>query len=53
MKQIKNPVILIFAFVGACAVLFGAWHLYQQRVAAEQAKTFFSTPPPSRLLINR
>ena len=45
MKQIENPVILVFAIIGVCAVFFGSWHLYQQRVATEKAKTFFSTPP--------
>ena len=47
MKQSRNPVILVFAFIGVCAVLYGAWHLYQQRVAAEQAQTLFSAPASS------
>ena len=46
MKQIKNPVILVFAIIGACAVLFGAWHLYQQRVAARAGEDFFHDATP-------
>ena len=46
MKQIKNPVILIFAIIGVCAVLFGVWHLYQERVAEDQAKTHFLDATP-------
>ena len=45
----KSLVILVSTIVGVCAALFGAWHLYRQRAAADQAKTFFSTPPPSGL----
>ena len=49
MKHIKNPLILVFAIIGVCAVLFGGWHLYQQqsRCRAER-RLSFSTPAPLR-----
>ena len=47
MKQIKNPLILAFAITGVCAVLYGAWHLYEQREAQEQSRTMFAAPAPS------
>jgi hypothetical protein len=32
MKDIKNPLMLAFAVIGVCAVIYGGWHLYQQHV---------------------
>ena len=37
MKKTKNPLILVFAIIGVCAVLYGVWHLYNQQVAEERA----------------
>jgi cytochrome c-type biogenesis protein CcmH/NrfG len=45
MKNIKSALILIFAVIGVCAVVYGSWHLYQRHVANEQAKAAFSAPP--------
>jgi len=45
VRDIKNPIILAFAVIGVCAVIFGGWHLYQQHVANEQAKAAFTAPP--------
>jgi hypothetical protein len=45
VKAIKNPIILFFALIGACVVVYGGWHLYQQHVADEQSKAVFNAPP--------
>jgi len=45
MNGIKNPLILLFAVIGVCAVIYGGWHLYQKHVANEQAKAAFTAPP--------
>jgi hypothetical protein len=47
MKEIKNPLILAFAIIGMCAVLYGAWHLYQQHLTEERARNFFAAPASS------
>jgi hypothetical protein len=40
---------MVFALVGVCAVLYGLWHLYQGRVAEEEHHQAFTAPPPSGL----
>jgi len=45
MKKVQNPLILVFAVIGVCAVIYGAWHFYQLHVANEQAKAAFTAPP--------
>jgi hypothetical protein len=47
MKDIKNPLIIVFAIVGACAVIYGGWHMYRQHVADAQSKAAFTAPPAS------
>ena len=49
MKRASNPLIIALAIVGACSLLFAAWHLYQHKIAEDQARTFFSSPPPKGL----
>ena len=45
MNSTKRRLILLFAIIGVCAVIYGGWHLYQQHVENEQAKAAFTTPP--------
>jgi hypothetical protein len=49
MKQTKETLILAFAIVGLFALIFGGWHLYQQKVAEDQARAFFTAPRPKGL----
>ena len=42
----KSLVILVSTIVGVCAALFGAWHLYRQRAAADAGKDFFLDATP-------
>ena len=49
MKPARSPSIIVLAIIGVCFLLFGAWHLYQRKVAEDQTRTFFSSPPPKGL----
>ena len=44
MNKRINPLILFFAAIGFCAVIYTAWHYYQQRRAAEAAREYFNQP---------
>lgn len=45
MKQLKNPLILLFAVIGVCALLYGGWRFYEQKVAERQARAILTAPP--------
>ncbi len=45
----KNPLISVLALVGLCTLVWGAWHLYQNKVAEDERKAFFSSTPPKGL----
>jgi hypothetical protein len=47
MKDIKNPLIIVFAIVGVWAVIYGGWYMYQRHVAGAQSKAGFTAPPAS------
>jgi len=47
MKDVKRPVIVLFALIGVCAVLYGAWRVYEQKVSEEQAHAIMAAPPSS------
>ena len=49
MKGRRNPLILVFALVGVCVVLYGLWHLYERQVAEEEHHQTFAAPVPSGL----
>lgn len=49
MSRGRSSLATILAFIGICIVLWGAWHIYQQRVAEDQRKAFFAAPPPKGL----
>jgi hypothetical protein len=44
MKKIKSPLVYALAFIGLGALLYGAWTIYQNHVAEEQARAFLSAP---------
>jgi hypothetical protein len=44
MKKLTNRLMLFFAVVGLCAMIYSAWHYYQQERAAEAARTILSAP---------
>jgi hypothetical protein len=49
MKERRNPLILLFALVVVCALLYGLWHLHQGQVAEDQHHQSFTAPVPSGL----
>jgi cytochrome c-type biogenesis protein CcmH/NrfG len=48
MKRLKkqNPIILLLAFIGVCAVLYGGWAIYQHHVAEQLEQAIRYGPPP-------
>ena len=47
MKQTKNLFLLVFAIIGVCAVVYGAWLFYRRAVTQEQSRAAFTGPAPS------
>ena len=47
MKRSKNPIVLAFAAIGVCVVLYAVWHLYRQAEVKEQSRAAFTAPAPS------
>jgi CHASE3 domain sensor protein len=47
MNKITSRIILLFAAIGLCAVIYGAWHYYQERHAADAAQAIRSAPIPN------
>jgi hypothetical protein len=45
VNKIKNSLIYTFAIIGALAVTYAGWTVYQHYAAQEQARAFFSAPP--------
>lgn len=47
MNQVKkhNPLVLLFAIIGACAVIYVGWTFYQRQTAEEQRRAFFAATP--------
>ena len=45
MKNLKeqNPLILAFAIIGVCALLYGGWTLYQQHISRRNSARSFSS----------
>jgi hypothetical protein len=46
MTKLSNWLILFFAAVGLYAMIYSAWHYYQQERAAEAAQAIRSAPYP-------
>jgi hypothetical protein len=46
MKNMTNRLIIFFAAVGLCAMIYAAWHYYQQQRAADAARAILSAPYP-------
>jgi hypothetical protein len=49
MKRNTNPVLVVFAIIGICALLYGAWQFYARREAEERSRTMFAAPAPPGL----
>ncbi len=47
MKTSRNPLLIAFAVIGICAILYGAWHMYQQHTADSDARARFAAPVSS------
>jgi hypothetical protein len=47
MKSSNNRLILLFAIIGVCAVLYVGWRIYQEQVAQDQKRNFFAAPASS------
>jgi uncharacterized membrane protein YpjA len=47
MKNLKeqNPIVLAFAIVGVCALLYGAWTVYHQHLIEQEQRAIISEPP--------
>jgi lipopolysaccharide export system protein LptC len=44
MNRRINRIILLFAAIGFCALIYSAWHYYQEQQAAEAAREYFNQP---------
>jgi hypothetical protein len=47
MKKTKSQLLLALAIIGICAILYGAWHLFQQHTADSEAGGRFAAPVSS------
>jgi hypothetical protein len=47
MKTLKeqNPIILAFAIIGICALVYGGWMIYQRHVAEETEQAIIMGTP--------
>ncbi len=43
----KTRLIVVFALIGVCAVLYGGWRIYQEKAAEAQRRAFFGAPASS------
>jgi hypothetical protein len=46
MNKISNRLILFFAAIGFCAMIYSAWRYYQEQRAEEAAQAIKSAPYP-------
>ncbi len=46
MKKLneQNPIVLAFAIIGLCAILYGAWSVHHQHVVEEEQRAIMSAP---------
>ena len=47
MNKGRNPIVLVLATIGVCAVAYGIWHLYQEKTDEDKARSVLSAPAPS------
>mgnify|MGYP007135454177 CR=1 FL=1 len=43
----KDRIVVLFAIVGLCAVVYGAWHMYERESTRERARALFAAPASS------
>jgi hypothetical protein len=46
-RKTTNPVLLLFAIIGVCAVLYAAWRFYQGSTSENEARRRFAAPVSS------
>ncbi len=46
MTKLTNRLILVFAVIGLCALLYSAWHYYEEQRSADAARAIKSAPYP-------
>jgi len=46
-RKRTNPLILFFAVVGVCAVIYGIWTILNQKLSEQRARTLFAAPASS------
>jgi hypothetical protein len=50
----QNPIVLAFAIMGICALVYGGWTIYQQHVAEEKEQAIIiGTPSPGFSGLNK
>ncbi len=49
MRSLKeqNPILIVLAVIGICAILYGGWTFYHQRLAQQQENAIRYGPPPA------
>lgn len=47
MKTTRNPLLLAFSIIGICAILYGAWHMYEQHATDSEVRARFAAPVSS------
>ena len=47
MKSSRKRLVLVLAVVGLCAVVYGGWRIYEERVAENEKHNFFAAPASS------
>jgi hypothetical protein len=46
MTKLTNRLILVFAVIGLCAMIYSAWHYYEQQRTLDAVQVIKSAPYP-------
>ncbi len=46
-RKTTKPILLLFAIIGLCAVLYAAWRFYQRNASENEARRRFAAPVSS------
>ena len=46
-RKASNPAVVLLAIIGICALLYGAWELYESRASEDQTYERFAAPVSS------
>jgi hypothetical protein len=49
MRSLKeqNPILILLAIIGICAILYGGWTFYRQRLSEQQENAIRYGSPPA------